>query len=78
MEFALIIACFGKFKIEEEQLNAAGVKGENFTDLNLPDLSYISFFLNTTKPSKVFHNKKIDELNQETEILIDEIEKWQT
>ena len=23
-------------------------------------------------------NKKIDELNQETEILIDEIEKWQT
>ena len=23
-------------------------------------------------------NQKIDELNQETEILIDEIEKWQT
>ena len=23
-------------------------------------------------------NKKIDELNQETETLIDEIEKWQT
>ena len=23
-------------------------------------------------------NKKIDELNQETEVLIDEIEKWQT
>ena len=28
--------------------------------------------------SKNNFNKKIDELNQETEILIDEIEKWQT
>ena len=27
---------------------------------------------------KHFYNKKIDELNQETETLIDEIEKWQT
>ena len=25
-----------------------------------------------------FNNEKIDELNQETETLIDEIEKWQT
>jgi len=42
------------------------------------ELEKINKDVNVTFGNKNNFNQKIDELNQETEILIDEIEKWQT
>jgi predicted nuclease with TOPRIM domain len=42
------------------------------------ELEKISRDLNNKFGKENKFNKKIDELNQETETLIDEIEKWQT
>ena len=42
------------------------------------ELENINKDVNRRFGSKNSFNKKIDELNQETEILINEIEKWQT
>ena len=42
------------------------------------ELEKINKDVNNKFGSNNIFNKKIDELNQETETLIDEIEKWQT
>ena len=42
------------------------------------ELEKIDKDVNHTFGNQNNFNEKIDELNQETEILIDEIEKWQT
>ena len=44
---------------------------------SLPKEKIINNFIKINNISFEFH-QKIDELNQETETLIDEIEKWQT
>ena len=42
------------------------------------DLEKINKDVSNKFGNKNIFNQKIDELNQETEILIDEIDKWQT
>ena len=62
---------------KEESEQNFGVLSKQHQELKL-QLENFNNDVNQKFDNKNNFNKKIDELNQETEILIDEIEKWQT
>jgi len=61
---------------EESEKNFATLEGQH--NQLKSELEKVNKDIGDTFGDKNNFNQKIDELNQETEILIDEIEKWQT